>query len=123
MSDPHFWAAYKNNGEAPSLPTLLCIEGGTDAARANGIELAECATKTISLERQVRIAAGAIVLAGSLLGLTVSKIFFIVPIFVGCGLMFAGITDWCGMGLLLARMPWNGQQFYQNKDTSICQRK
>jgi hypothetical protein len=27
--------------------------------------------------------------------------------FVGAGLVFAGITDFCGMGLLLARMPWN----------------
>jgi hypothetical protein len=26
---------------------------------------------------------------------------------VGAGLVFAGVTDWCGMGLLLAKMPWN----------------
>ncbi len=27
--------------------------------------------------------------------------------FVGAGLVFAGITDTCGMGMMLARMPWN----------------
>ena len=37
----------------------------------------------------------------------VSPWFLVVPGFVGCGLIVAGVTDWCGMGLLLAKMPWN----------------
>jgi hypothetical protein len=61
----------------------------------------------ISLERQVRIAAGLLVLLGELLGWHVHAVFHAIPVFVGAGLVFAGITDWCGMGLLLARMPWN----------------
>jgi hypothetical protein len=62
---------------------------------------------TISLERQVRIAAGSIVLIGTLMGAFVHPAFLGLSAFVGAGLVFAGITDTCGMGMLLARMPWN----------------
>ncbi len=62
--------------------------------------------KAISLERQVRIAAGLLVLIG--VGLSFVHPYWIgLSAFVGAGLTFAGITDTCGMGLLLARMPWN----------------
>ena len=61
----------------------------------------------ISLERQVRIAAGSLVVLGTALGAFVHPGFLALAAFVGAGLVFAGITDTCGMGLLLARMPWN----------------
>jgi len=61
----------------------------------------------MSLERQVRIAAGSIVALGSLLGFVVHPAFHGLSAFVGCGLVFAGVTDTCGMGMLIARMPWN----------------
>lgn len=61
----------------------------------------------ISLERQVRIAAGSLVLLGVLAGAFIQPAFLILSGFVGAGLIFAGVTDWCGMGLLIARMPWN----------------
>ena len=61
----------------------------------------------MSLERQVRIGAGSLVLLGVLLGWLVHPAFFGLSAFVGAGLVFAGVTDWCGMGLLLAKMPWN----------------
>ena len=64
-------------------------------------------SRVISLERQVRIAAGSLVLLGVALGLLVHPAFIGLAAFVGAGLVFAGVTDWCGMGLLLARMPWN----------------
>jgi hypothetical protein len=63
--------------------------------------------KTISLERQVRIAAGLLVLTGSLLDYLVHPYFIGLAAFVGAGLAFAGITNTCGMAMLLARMPWN----------------
>lgn len=65
------------------------------------------AVKVMSLERQVRIAAGSLVFIGVALGWFVHRGFFAVPAFVGAGLVFAGLTDFCGMGLLLAKMPWN----------------
>ena len=61
----------------------------------------------LSLERQVRIAAGSIAAIGALLGLTVSSAFTIIPLFVGAGLVFAGVTDRCGMALVLTKAPWN----------------
>jgi hypothetical protein len=59
-----------------------------------------------SLERQVRVVAGSLVLLGILLSL-VHPAFLGLSAFVGAGLIFAGVTDYCGMALLLARMPWN----------------
>jgi uncharacterized membrane protein HdeD (DUF308 family) len=63
--------------------------------------------KTISLERQVRIAAGALILIGVLLTFFIHSNFLIIPTFIGAGLLFAGLTNSCTMGLLLAKMPWN----------------
>ena len=80
--------------------------GGTDSWDEQGLPV-ERATSVISLERQVRITAGTLIFLGTLLGVFVNRYFLIIPGFVGAGLVFAGVTDTCGMGLLLARMPWN----------------
>jgi Protein of unknown function (DUF2892) len=61
----------------------------------------------ISLARQVRITAGALVVAGVGLGWFVHPGFYGLSAFVGAGLVFAGITDICGLCLLLAKLPWN----------------
>ena len=53
----------------------------------------------IELQRQVQIAAGALAFIGTLLALTVSIWFLVVPLVVGTGLMFAGLTGLCGMAL------------------------
>ena len=63
--------------------------------------------KVISLERQVRIAAGSLVLLGVGLSFAFGTGWLGLSAFVGAGLVFAGITDTCGMGMMLARMPWN----------------
>jgi heme A synthase len=60
-----------------------------------------------SLERQVRFTAGLLILFGVVLTLAVHPYFVVVPAFIGAGLTFAGATDWCGMAMVLARMPWN----------------
>lgn len=83
------------------------VEGGTMAWANAGLPVNRGAAKVISLERQVRIAAGAIVFTGVLLAQFVHPAFIWVSGFVGGGLIFAGITDWCGMGMLIAKMPWN----------------
>ena len=61
----------------------------------------------VSLERQVRTVAGSLVAIGTLLAIFVSKWFLIMPLFVGCGLVFAGITDSCMMGEMLMKLPYN----------------
>lgn len=85
----------------------VVVEGGTEAWIAAGLPVKRGEVKVISLERQVRIAAGALVLAGVLLGYFVHPAFIGLSAFVGAGLVFAGVTAWCGMGLLLAKFPWN----------------
>lgn len=85
---------------------LALVEGGMRAWIAAGLPVLR-GRAVISLERQVRIAAGSLVLIGVVLGFLVHPGFFGLSGFVGCGLIFAGITDWCGMGILLAHMPWN----------------
>lgn len=97
------WQKLQATGFGPAF----CIAGGTSAWEAAGLPVVRGASTAISLERQVRIAAGALVFIGSMLGISVSRMFLGIPIFVGAGLMFAGITDYCGMGMLLAKMPWN----------------
>ena len=92
--------------EAQGHLDVYSLSGGIEAWKAAGFSTIK-GSGTISIERQVRIAAGTLVAAFSILGLTVHSGFFGVPIFVGCGLVFAGVTDTCGMGLILARMPWN----------------
>lgn len=85
----------------------VVVEGGTEAWAGAGLPVERGTPKAISLERQVRIAAGALVLTGVLLAYFVNPAFIGLSAFVGAGLVFAGITGWCGMGLLLARFPWN----------------
>jgi rhodanese-related sulfurtransferase len=87
---------------------LVCIEGGMDAlGQDNSLPLQQDPTAGLSLERQVRIAAGTLVLLGVVLGTIFHPGVYLLSAFVGAGLVFAGMTDWCGMGLLLAKMPWN----------------
>lgn len=82
------------------------VQGGTEAWVAAGLPVTR-GKKAVSLERQVRIVAGLIALIGSVLALSLNVWFALIPAFIGAGLAFAGITDTCAMGMLLARMPWN----------------
>lgn len=85
---------------------VVNIEGGTSACEQAGLPVVR-GKKAISLERQVRIAAGSLVVLGVALSALISEWFLILPAFIGSGLVFAGVTDTCGMGMALARMPWN----------------
>jgi len=88
----------------------VVVEGGTLAWIEAGLPVNRSVVKVISLERQVRIAAGSLVLTGVLLANFIHPYFIGLSAFVGAGLVFAGITDWCGMGLLLAKVPWNSRK-------------
>jgi len=85
----------------------VVVEGGTVAWSEAGLPVDRGAVKVISLERQVRIAAGSLTFLGAALTFFVHPYFIALPAFVGAGLVFAGVTDFCGMGLLLAKAPWN----------------
>jgi rhodanese-related sulfurtransferase len=85
---------------------VVNVEGGTTACVEAGLPVVR-GKKAMSLERQVRIAAGSLVLLGAILGWFVDTRFIGLSAFIGAGLVFAGISDTCGMGMMLARMPWN----------------
>jgi glyoxylase-like metal-dependent hydrolase (beta-lactamase superfamily II)/rhodanese-related sulfurtransferase len=84
---------------------LAVIEGGMTSWNKTKLPVKKTDT-TISLERQVRIIAGCLVLIGSLLSL-VSQWLIVIPLFVGSGLVFAGVTNNCLMALLLMKLPYN----------------
>lgn len=99
-------AAEKLIGKTSS--EIYVVEGGTDACVALGsVPVNKSNGNHMSLERQVRIAAGSLVFMGVLLSVLVAPGFIWLSGFVGAGLVFAGVTDSCMMGMLLARMPWN----------------
>ena len=83
------------------------LEGGLDAWRKAGLPVLENRHAPLEIMRQVQITAGLLVLSGVILGFAVNPGFFGLSAFVGAGLMFAGISGWCGMARLLALMPWN----------------
>ncbi len=83
------------------------IEGGLDAWQKAGLPVASDRRAPLELQRQVQIGAGSLAFIGTLLGLAVSPWFFAVPLFVGGGLLTAGLTGYCGMAMLLMRAPWN----------------
>ncbi|MEM6468450.1 MAG: rhodanese-like domain-containing protein [Planctomycetota bacterium] len=94
---------------------VVSVEGGTSAWDAAGLPVKR-GKKAISLERQVRICAGLITLGGSVAAIVTGSAYLAgIPAFIGAGLTFAGVTDTCGMGMMLAKMPWN-----QVKDDATC---
>lgn len=91
---------------AAGYRNVVNVEGGTLAWEQAGLGVSR-GKKAIALERQVRIAAGLLVVLGTALGAFVHPGFLALSAFVGAGLVFAGVTDSCGMAMVLARMPWN----------------
>lgn len=88
------------------MSNVHVLDGGMNAWIAGGYQVKHVRAR-MSLERQVRIVAGAIVAVGAASALWISPLFAIVPLLIGSGLVFAGITDTCAMGMLLARLPYN----------------
>jgi len=94
---------------------LILVKGGMNECKEAKMDRIE-GKGAISLERQVRIAAGSIVLVGFLASKLYATEWIYLSAFVGAGLIFAGVTDSCAMGLILAKMPWN------NRNNSSCSR-
>jgi rhodanese-related sulfurtransferase len=91
------------------------LEGGTDAWKQGGLETVASVKTRWSLERQVRLGAGLMVLAATVLEVAGVHGAIWLAMFVGAGLTFAGATDICMMGILLAKMPWNQARAVANE--------
>ncbi|HEX5972940.1 MAG TPA: YgaP-like transmembrane domain, partial [Gemmatimonadaceae bacterium] len=91
---------------AAGMTNLYLLDGGMASWVAAGLPVRRGVPR-MSLERQVRIAAGGLAATGGFLALLVNPLFAIIPAFIGSGLVFAGVTDTCMLGMLLARLPYN----------------
>jgi rhodanese-related sulfurtransferase len=107
---------------ASGLSNVAILEGGITAWDSAGLPVVR-GKKAISLERQVRIAAGALVFIGAVLGYFVNPAWIALSGFVGAGLVFAGVTDTCGMAMMLAKMPWNTKAACCKPQGATCQTK
>lgn len=92
--------------KAAGMDNLYLLDGGLSAWTAAGRPVRRSAPR-MSLERQVRIAAGTLAATGGFLALFASPLFAAIPALVGSGLVFAGVTDSCAMGMLIAKLPYN----------------
>ncbi len=92
---------------APGTP-VHHLAGGIEAWKAAGKPTVKPqGRRVLPLMRQVQVVAGSLVVVGVLLGVLISPWLLIIAGFVGAGLVFAGLSGWCGMAMLLAKMPWN----------------
>ncbi|GAB4159246.1 MAG: rhodanese-like domain-containing protein [Cyanobacteria bacterium J069] len=92
---------------AAGFSSVSHLRGGLPTWKNQGYAVEKLQNAPISLFRQVQIVAGSLVLLGTLLGAFVSPAFLLLSGFVGAGLVFAGLTDTCAMGMLLAKLPYN----------------
>lgn len=103
----------KRGGEAQKklkalgFPNVVNVAGGTAAWTAENLPIEKDENAVWDLERQVRFTAGMLVFTGVLLSLLVHPYFIGLAGFIGAGLAFAAVTNTCGMGMMLAKMPWN----------------
>jgi rhodanese-related sulfurtransferase len=92
--------------KSAGMANLHVLDGGMSAWAAAGHPVRRAAPR-MSLERQVRIAAGALAAAGGILAVSVNPLFALLPAFVGAGMVVAGVMDSCAMGMLIAKLPFN----------------
>jgi rhodanese-related sulfurtransferase len=93
--------------EAAAGCEAYLLEGGIEGWKQAGLPVAIDKSQPIEIGRQVMIAAGSLVLLGVFLGSLVQPQFYALSGLVGAGLVFAGVSGWCGMAKLLGLMPWN----------------
>jgi len=86
---------------------VVHVDGGTNAWTSAGLPLVHGERSVMSLERQVRIAAGLLSVLGVILGALIHPAGYGLSALFGAGLVFAGVTNSCGMSVVLARLPWN----------------
>lgn len=87
---------------------LVLVQGGTTAWEQAGLPMRRSGTN-LSLEQQVQITIGSLLILKVIFGFAVSELFFVFAALIGAGLITAGLTRWCGMARLISLMPWNRQ--------------
>jgi len=99
-------ACQKLLGEDSALE-IYNLEGGISAWSVEGCEIETSGKFFLPLDRQVQLTIGLGVFVASILGYLLSPSFFLLSGFFGVGLIFAGLSGYCGLAILMAKMPWN----------------
>ncbi|MCE9528857.1 MAG: rhodanese-like domain-containing protein [Planctomycetales bacterium] len=118
LKEPLYVICRSGGRAGQACEKLTSAGGGTLAWDAAGLPVVR-GKKSMSLERQVRILIGSMVLLSSVLAFY--SVYWIgLTAFFGAGLNFSGITDFCGLALILARMPWNQVGIGSQQPQSSC---
>jgi len=99
-------ACEKLLAEDPSLD-IYNLEGGIEAWNAAGLTVASSGKAFLPLDKQVQLAIGLLLVTASILGILLSPAWFFMTGLIGAGLTVAGLTGFCGLALVMAKMPWN----------------
>ncbi|MBE2204447.1 MAG: rhodanese-like domain-containing protein [Chthoniobacterales bacterium] len=92
---------------AAGFQDCLVVEGGTQAWADEGYPVVRGERRVLPLDRQLQIVIGLLVLTGVLLSQFLNSAWIWLSGFVGCGMIFAGLSGICLMRSLIAKMPWN----------------
>ncbi|TBR25729.1 rhodanese-like domain-containing protein [bacterium] len=93
--------------EARGFVDVRVVEGGMEAWKAAGFPVAGQVAGAWSIERQVRFTVGVLLVSSFVLGRAVHPVFYALAPLLGAGLLYSSLTDTCGMGAVLLKMPWN----------------
>lgn len=109
----HCKSGARTQGNSPKLGAAAqnceayILEGGLNAWKKAGLPVTLDRAQPIDIMRQVQIAAGSLVLVGVVLGAAITPAFYALSGVVGAGLLFAGVSGFCGLARVLGMMPWN----------------
>ncbi|MDA0944884.1 MAG: rhodanese-like domain-containing protein [bacterium] len=90
-----------------STKSVYVLSGGIRAWQAQGGAVHTRRVIRFTIMQQVQIIAGGCVLAGVILSKVHHPYWVYVSGFMGTGLLFAGLSGWCGMAKVLVKLPWN----------------
>jgi rhodanese-related sulfurtransferase len=93
--------------QAMGITDVRNLEGGILAWKEAGLPIGTSGRKVLPLMQQVQLTIGLGVLTGATLALTVNPLWVLLCAFFGAGLTMAGSTGWCGLAILMSKMPWN----------------
>lgn len=93
--------------KAAGCTDIVILENGVSGWESAGLPVNRGERRRLPLMRQVQLVIGMVTLAGAVLALTVDKNFALIPAVFGAGLTLAGATGWCGLAMVMSRMPWN----------------
>lgn len=93
--------------QAMGIADVRNLEGGILAWKGEGHPVGKSRGGAMPLMQQVQLTIGLGVLTGAILALTVHPNWVFLCAFFGAGLTMAGSTGWCGLAILMSKMPWN----------------